>query len=275
MNIAPGITAIAVSREREPPVDRQKDGDADDQPDDGERRRYDRHLQQARRGVHVAREARQDPAGLHVPQLRQRQMQQAIEQGAAQREHEPRVQEPLPVVLGDVQQLLADDEAEERAAGEIQSNEPRRQVEPRVQQHLVDDVPHEERLHHFQAGDDQRQRRDDDDRATVRPEPAEVFAEILLPVAALPRQAGLRGVRLRRRRLDLALRFRGVDELIEAVLPVILDELAVALSRRRRLLHGLESMAFSRGTFAPFGRAGTRSTLMTRTRRYGLPVPAR
>ena len=86
-------------RQREPPVQRHQHDDRDDQPDDRDRRRHDRHLQQSRRRIHVARDARQDAAGLHVPELRQRQMQQALEQRTPQRQHHARVQEPLPVVL--------------------------------------------------------------------------------------------------------------------------------------------------------------------------------
>ena len=43
-------------------------------------RRHNRHLQQPRGRVHVAGQARQDAAGLHVPQFGQRQVQQPFEQ---------------------------------------------------------------------------------------------------------------------------------------------------------------------------------------------------
>ena len=58
--------------QREPPVERHQHADADDEPDDGQRRRHDRHLQQAGGRLRVAGEARQDPTRLHVPQFRQR-----------------------------------------------------------------------------------------------------------------------------------------------------------------------------------------------------------
>ena len=86
-------------RQREPPVQRHQHDDGDDQPHERDRRRHHGHLQQPRRRVHVAGDARQDAAGLHVPQIGQRKVQQPLEQRAAQREHDARVQEPLPVVL--------------------------------------------------------------------------------------------------------------------------------------------------------------------------------
>ena len=55
-------------------------------------------------------------------------------------------------------------------------------VEVRVEQHAVDDEPHEERLDHLQAGADEREREDDGDAVAMRPEPAEVLAEILAPL---------------------------------------------------------------------------------------------
>ena len=85
--------------QRQPPVERQQHDDGDDQPDQRDRRRDDRHLQQAGRRVDVAGEARQDAAGLHVPELRQRQVQQPIEQRPPQRQHHAHVEQLLAVVL--------------------------------------------------------------------------------------------------------------------------------------------------------------------------------
>ena len=78
--------------EGQPPVQRDEHGDGKDQPDDRHCRRYNRHLKQARRRIDVAGEAGEDPARFHVPQLRQRQMQQPIEQRTAQREHDADVE---------------------------------------------------------------------------------------------------------------------------------------------------------------------------------------
>ena len=102
ISIAPGMMASAISASRQ--FSAQQDADGDDQPNDRERRRHDRHLQQPGRRVDVAGEARQDAAGLHVPQLRQRQVQQPVEQRPAERQHHPRVQQALAVVLEHVDQ---------------------------------------------------------------------------------------------------------------------------------------------------------------------------
>ncbi len=67
-------------RQRQPPVQRQQQPHGDDQADDRDGGRHDGHLQQAGRGVHVPREAGQNAAGLHVPELGQRQMQQPLEE---------------------------------------------------------------------------------------------------------------------------------------------------------------------------------------------------
>ena len=61
-------------------------------------RRDDRALEQPGRRVDVAGEPREDAARLHVPQLRQRQMQQPVEERAPQRQHDLRVEQALAIV---------------------------------------------------------------------------------------------------------------------------------------------------------------------------------
>ena len=113
-------------RQRQPPVQQQQDGHGDDQPDERDRRRDDRHLQQSGRRLDVAGEPRQDAARLHVPELRQRQVEQPVEERAPERQHDPDVQQALAVVLEDADEVGEDDDADERGAGEVEERESRR-----------------------------------------------------------------------------------------------------------------------------------------------------
>ena len=56
----------------------------------------------------------------------------------------------------------------------------------RVEQHAVDDEPHEQRLDHLQAGADEREPEDDADAVAMRPQPAQIFAKVLASLAAEP-----------------------------------------------------------------------------------------
>ena len=85
---------------------------------DGE---IDRHLQQPGRRLDVAGEPREDAAGLHVPQLRQRQVEQPVEERPPQRQHHPHVQQALAVVLEDADQVGEDDDADKRGAGQVEA----------------------------------------------------------------------------------------------------------------------------------------------------------
>ena len=91
--------------EREPPVEVEQDANRHEQPDDRERRRDHGALQQASGRINVTRQAGQDPAGLHVPQPCQRQVQQPVEQRATQRKHHADIQQSLPEVLEGTQQV--------------------------------------------------------------------------------------------------------------------------------------------------------------------------
>ena len=182
ITITPGMIASAVSASRQFSDHQHRHGD--DQPDDRDRRRDDRHLQQAGRRVDVAGETRQDAAGLHVPQLRQRQVQQPVEQRPPQRQHDPHVQQALAVVLEDADaRSRGRSRATNTRAGEVQARQARGAVERRVQQHAVDDEPHEERLDHLEPGDDQREQEEHADRVAVRPQPAQVIAQVFAPLA--------------------------------------------------------------------------------------------
>ena len=159
--------------------------DRDDQPDERHRWRHDCHLQEAGRRLDVAGESRQDAARLHVPQLGQRQVEQPVEERPPERQHHPHVQQTLAVILEDPGQIREDDHADKRGAGQMEAREPRRPVERRVQEHAVDDEPHEERLDHLEPGADQREDEDGADRVAMRPQPAQVVAQVLAPFAAL------------------------------------------------------------------------------------------
>ena len=70
---------------------------------------------------------------------------------------------------------------EERGARQVQAGQARRRVQLGVQQHAVDDEPHEQRLDHLQSGGQQREQEDRGDRVAVRPQPAQVLAQVLAP----------------------------------------------------------------------------------------------
>ena len=86
----------------------------------------------------------------------------------------------------------------------------------RVEEHAVDDEPHEQRLDHLQAGADERETEDDADAVSMRPQPAQVFSKVLASLAAEPRR-GLRRrlVRDVRWRLSRLQSFRGIDLIVE------------------------------------------------------------
>ena len=185
-------------RQRQPPVQDHQDGDGDRSAGGARCRRDHRHLQQAGRRFDVSGQPRQDAAGLHLPELRQRQVQQPIEQRPAQREHHAGVQQPLAVVLEDA-------DAVRRRRSRATKTPPARfrrdiraaRVQRGVQQHAVDDEAHEQRLDHLEPGRDQREREEQANREAVRPQPADVVAEIL-PPAGLVRPGRLRDGRLPR-----------------------------------------------------------------------------
>ena len=81
------------------PVEGEQDPDSDNEPNGGDGGRDDGHLEQAGRGLDVAGQAGQDAACLHVPESRQRQVQQPLVERAPQRENHPHVQDPLAIVL--------------------------------------------------------------------------------------------------------------------------------------------------------------------------------
>ena len=59
-------------------------------------------------------------------------------------------------------------------------------VQLRVEQHAVDNEPHEERLDHLKARADQRQSEDHTDAVPMRPEPAEILPQVLAPLSTQP-----------------------------------------------------------------------------------------
>ena len=59
-----------------------------------------------------------------------------------------------------------------------------------VQQHPVDDEPHEQRLDHLQSRRHQGEHEDRDHGVAMRPEPAQVLAQVLTPLAGRTVGAG-------------------------------------------------------------------------------------
>ena len=99
------------------------------------------------------------------------------------------------------------------------------------EQHAVDDEPHEQRLDHLQARGDQREHEERADRVAMRPQPAQVFAQVLAPFAA----EGPFRLRGRFGRLLDRLGILGCfHDSVESTLPVVLYKSLVALAGRAR-----------------------------------------
>jgi hypothetical protein len=136
------------------------------------------NLQQPGGRIDVAGEPRQDAAGLHAPKFRERQVHEPVEERAAEREHHAHIEQALAVVLPRPQQVRKDDDREKQGAGQLQTGEAGAGVEPGVEQDAVDDEAHEQRLNHLQRCRHEGQNKDRDDASAMRPEPAQVVAEI-------------------------------------------------------------------------------------------------
>src|SRR3954471_2053333 len=203
-------------RDGELPVERQQNADGDDETDNRDGRRHDCHLQQSGGRFDVARETRQDAAGLHLPQARQRQVQQPLIQRTPQREHHPYVENALAIIFESAADMREDDDAEENEPGEIEPGETGREIEALVENDLIDDEPHEQRLDHLEARDHQRYDKDERQLGAMRPQPTDVVAHVAATRAAPPW----------RRRLPRILRFGG---LVETAMLVVVDEFLVAL----------------------------------------------
>ncbi len=116
----------------------------------------------------------------------------------------------------------------------MQAAQPLGLVEGGVQQDAVDDEPHEQRLDHLEPRHHQREEEHQRDAAAMRPEPADVLAEVLAALAAAP--TGLRGGlglgRWRGRVRLLFLRLlAAVGVVIQPAMPIVLHEIAIALPR--------------------------------------------
>ena len=169
-------------RHRQPPVQREENHDGDQQAHHGNRGGDDRQLQEAGRGVHVAGDPRQDASRLHVPERRQRQVQQAVEERPPQREHHLDVQQLLAVVLEHVGQPRQHDDGNEQSPNQMQPVQPFGERERR-QQDVVDDEAHEKRLRHLEARRDEGQAEHHRRAEPVGPEPRHVLADVLSPLA--------------------------------------------------------------------------------------------
>ena len=95
-----------------------------------------------------------------------------------------------------------------------------------VEQDAIDDESHEERLDHLETGGQQREQKEEGDGESMRPQPADVLAEVL------PTFAGGRPRRLR----DAGdLGFGGV---VQAPLPERRDEVPIERAREAGETHG-------------------------------------
>src|SRR5439155_26662008 len=112
-----------------------------------------------------------------------------------------------------------------------------RRVQSRVQEHLVNDEPHEQRLDHLQSRDQQRENEQRADGVPMRPEPAQVLAHILTPLAATLAPGFRRGSVLAcLRRIAALLLVLGLLRVVESLVLVVLNEATIAMARRARML---------------------------------------
>jgi hypothetical protein len=161
---------------------------------------------------------------VHVPQPWQRQVQQAIEQGLPQRQHDLHVQLPLAVVAERPHQVRHENHRQERGASGVQAGDSGRAVERGVQEDAVDDEPHEQRLDHLESGRDKGERQYEPDRIAVGRQPAKIVTDV---VAACSPVAD-------RRFSGPAALFRGV----EPPLTIVVDECAIAAPGRTLMTSG-------------------------------------
>src|SRR5207245_9710454 len=107
-----------------------------------------------------------------------------------------------------------------RRARQLQATEPRRGVQPSIEQHPIDDEPHEQRLDHLQSGRQQGEYQKREGGVAIRPQPAQVLSYVRPSLAArwAPGVARL-------------------SRVVEAPVFVVLDEAAIALARRTGLAH--------------------------------------
>src|SRR6185437_4052813 len=112
--------------------------------------------------------------------------------------------------------------------------QPLRRGERAVEQHVIDDEPHEQRLDHLQSAADQREQKEERDRIAVRFEPAQILAHVLAACAlayrALVRCCGC-GIDAGGQALEP---FRRVGRVVETPALVVLDEPVVPRPRRTR-----------------------------------------
>src|SRR5439155_25739065 len=146
----------------------------------------------------------------------------------------------------------------------------------------IDQEPTEERLDHPESSAEQRQHEDHSHRDAVRPQPAQVLAHVLAPLAAARR--------FRRRHL-VARMCRLLEslpvcfgQLVEALMLVVLDEFEVSLTRRAPAVHVVRSMTARPSSpvsgisavtapsdAARIACAYARPTINRRVERYGRP----
>ena len=120
-----------------------------------------------------------------------------------------------------------DDDRKENEAGKVQPGQTRGVVEPLVQDHTIDDEPHEQRLDHLQTGDHQGDEEHRAELVAVRPEPVDVLAQVSA--------AGARGGGRRWPFPGAAAVF--VGDGVQPPVLIVLDELLVSLARRTSGAH--------------------------------------
>ena len=136
------------------------------------------------------------------------------------------VQQPLAVVFPHAKAVRDEDDPDENRPRHVKPCDTFGSAQAGVEQDAIDDESHEERLDHLEAGREQREQKEEGDGKSMRPQPADVLAEVL-PTFAAGRPRRLRGTG------DLW--FRGV---VQAPFPERRDEVPIERAREAGEAHG-------------------------------------
>ena len=98
-------------------------------------------------------------------------MQQPVEKRPAQRQHDPDIEQALAVIFEYLEEPGEHDRPQKHGAHQVQAWNARCRVQFGIQQHAIDDEPHEQRLDHLQSRHQHCEEKDDRDRIAVRPQP--------------------------------------------------------------------------------------------------------
>ncbi len=87
----------------------------------------------------------------------------------------------LAVIPEDGHQIGENDDTDKQRTREMEAAKARGRGQSRVQEHLVNDEPHEQRFEQLKARGQQRENKERADRVTMRPQPAQILPHMLTP----------------------------------------------------------------------------------------------